>query len=393
MLFRSRYSLAPLAAQKPGLPVREYILWADSWENLSCISDSVGTAPHFFGYILSCGGEFDEQMLADMKARPTLLLDKAEGNAGMTIRKLSSVPPIEAKDPLYFLADMSFALEETPGYDLTRAFPILAETHLRHLGNPPLLLPLDVNRDDDAALIRWYLSGGAVKGRLMLFSAKGSALDVARHLGYIHIIWWPKSEKEKKKEGTTEPDMAFIHPGNGPFMKAVLPNIGENAARTFLGPVSGIWYMVQEVEGDQWYEAKPDPALFAPLPGPRMNPEAKKPVILLSETVDDALSEEMNYHMNVSLSHRFLKEYPDTSSSPLSLQEAFTYVSSIRDEVSDYGMDKRLDRNRAAELFWRFRHDEKATESLRAVFSDTNIPVSNRLEEARRTVGLPAEVR
>lgn len=386
-----RYMAVPLAAKKPGLPIAEYIQWARYEGDLDGITRCVGTAPYFFGYIISCCDDLGDALRTDMRSRTTLLLGPTENAPGITIRKVDSLPPIAAKDPIYFLADMEHALQDTPGYDLSRALPIFEGTLLRHLENQPLLLPLDVQRDD--ALIRWYLAGGAAKGRLMLFSAKGTAKEVARHLGDIHLMWWPKSEREKQENGNDDPDMALMHLGNGPFMKGVLPAISGEAAARFLGPVTGIWYLVEELNGDQWYEAKPDPALAAypkPYPG---KPGVRGPVFMLSEEVDDSLGAEISYNVNIMESRRLMREFPAPDSAPISPEEAFNFVRAHRDEAYGYDISGRENLNKAAELFWRFRMDEKATAILREILGNDTLSAYKRLEEARRAMGLPAEVR
>ncbi|MDL2271738.1 hypothetical protein LJC23_01750, partial [Desulfovibrio sp. OttesenSCG-928-I05] len=391
-----RYMAVRLAVKKPGLPLAEYIQWVQYADDLDGITRCLGTAPTFFGYFISCCDELGDVLRADLRSRKTLLLGPVENAPGIRVRKISSLPPIEAKDPIYFLADMKHALpafDGAPGYDLSRALPIFEGTALRHLENQPLVLPLDVKRDD--ALIRWYFAEGAAQGRLMLFSATGTAKDVARHMGGLHLMWWPKSEKDALADGNDDPSMALMHPGNGPFMKGTLPAINGEAAARFLGPVTGLWYCVEELEGDQWYEAKPDPALAAQHPQTVRTVQDKtdRPVFLLSREVTDALSAERSYNAAIRETRRLMREYPDTGADPISLEDAFAFVRDRRGEVYGYGITGQSNQNKATELFWRFRKDEKATGILREILGNDNTPARKRLEEARRAVGLPAEVR
>ncbi len=383
----ARYRIIPLMVKKPGLPLAEYLAWSRFKSDLDGITRCLGTEPAYLGYLIGCCDDFGTLLQRHLKERGILLLGGKSG-PGIAVEKTDapSLEGHEGESGLYLLADMRHALENAPGeelrYDLSRAYPVFANSPLRHLENQPLLLPLDLKRPEDAALFAWYRDEAAGEGRLLLFAAEGSPEAVAGHLADLHLMWWPQSPEEQALSGNDKPDLSLMHIESGPFMLGVLPNIKGEAASRFLGPIRALWFLQQGAEQDQWYEARPEPAL------PRLSSRAATPAFLISRDIDEAFDLTTADRFVIELSRRLLQENPDPA---MTRKQAFDSVKALDQELYDWGLEKPEHREEAILLFWRFQKDDAATEPLRGILAQQELSVRKRLHEARRALGIMEE--
>ena len=327
------------------------------------------------GYLIGCCDKLGDDLRAAMKKQGLMLMESGSG-PGPVVRKADAPPaaPLPEQGSFFLLADISHALKEAPAYDHKRAYPVLAGTLLRRLENQPLLLPLKAGDEGDEALLRWYADKGWQSGRVLLLSSKADPQTLAAHLATLQLMWWP----QKEKDGTTKEKMAYMRYQSGTFLTAMLPNIKDEGAQRFFGPITGLWFGVQEVEGDQWYSATPRPAPAALFKG--------TPTLLIGTDVDKQLRTQYRLHEWVQLSRSLLAKYPAPARTPL---QAATFVGEAEKELYQWGFKSVSERNLATEYLWRFRGEAAATEKLRAILSDDSIKHSTqKLRDARKAMGI-----
>lgn len=365
-----RYPAVRLLAEKPGMSRAEYLAWAPYSADLNNIKTCVGTEPRSFGYLIGCCDKLGDVLRADMKKQGLMLMESGTG-LGIAVRKVDGPPALPAPEQgtFFLLADMSQALKNAPAYDLNRVYPVLAGTPLRHLENPPLLLPLKAGDEGDEALLRWHAEKGWQQGRTLLLSSKAAPKALAAHLATLQLMWWP----QKDKDGAEKEQMAYMHYQNGAFMTAVLPYLKGEVAARFLGPVTGLWFGVQEVEGDQWYSAA--------LQAPAEQPLAGAPTLYITPEVNKQLGVQYRLRGWVELARYLLAKYPVPARTPL---QATSFVGEAEKELYQWGFKSAAERKTATEYLWRFRGDAEATEKLRAILSDDAVKHSaQKLRDAR----------
>lgn len=371
-----RYPAVSLLAQTPGLPRAEYLAWAPYRSDLNDIKACVGENPRSFAYLIGCCDKLGDLLRASMKKRGVMLTSAGSG-PGITLRKVDAPPltPSPEQGALFLLADMRQAFKDAPSYDFSRAYPLLADTPLRRLENQPLILPLKPGNGGDEALLRWYADKGWQQGRAVLLSSKADPKNLAAHLATLQLMWWPRQDKD----GAEKEQMAYMHYQNGAFLTGFLPHLKGEAAARFLGPVTGIWFGVKEVESDHWYAAAPEAPVTLPLPG--------LPTLLLAPDARQDLRTQYRLREWVELARALLAESPVPAQTPA---QAVNFVSRTERELYQWGFKSVAERKIAIGYLWRFRADPEATAKLRAIFSDKAVTQgAQKLRDARKALGIP----
>ena len=400
-----RYNCLSLLAQKPGLPTSEYLLWNRDRNDLRSIRRCLGATPAAYAFFINDSGELGVRLRAAMKQQGTLVLDGWHG-PGVTLTKTERfVPALPKGESLYLLVDMALAMKDAPTYDLGRAHPIFAGTPLRHLGNQPLVLPLNPANASDAAVLEWYNDKGWQAGRILLFSATGSALDVARHWGSTHLLWW----HDDKRPNTEDAQLAYLHPESGHFMLGLLPQIRGKAASRFLGPVTGLWFGTSAVTDSGWaedkYEARPEPGV-SPLPvptSPRTSPilarfscaatTKQKPApyadatatVAIGASIHAKLNASWQYNYLVGMAQQLLQEHPGDAT-PM---QAFSFSEKTLKQLREWDISRSRHTRSAISYLWQFRNDQKTVALLTGIFSKKDIPARSRMEQARQALSSP----
>ena len=409
-----RFAAVSLLADRPGLPISEYLFWQKYAGDFRSISSCVGTSPTSYAYLIGCCDKLGVLTKNMLKEQGSFIIGGQEG-PGVTMTRAETFLPAEnTSGNLYLLADMSQALKNAPAYDLSRAIPVFQGHLFRYLKNQPLVLPLNPKNAGDAALIAWYSDKGWKAGRTVLFSATGSPSQVAAHWASIHLLWWPSS----KKKADEEPDLAYMHPESGHFWLAVLPNLKGKAVSRFLGPVTALWFGRETVDKNGWldekYEARPEtaPSLAgrtSPLSSPILewatgnkggskggdNGQAvKKPyseataTVVLGKEIRSATSDTFVHAYRIALSKHLDKKYPDEKTPPLA---TFAFVNATMEMLNEWKITSARDVTAASEYLWRFRNDTAIEKRIRDILSNEDLRPYERLRKVRRALGLPAE--
>lgn len=398
-----RYGSIPLMAEKPGLPVSEYLFWQKYRQDLASVTSRVGASPRHYGYILGCMDNLMPVTTGMLKAQGTFILGGQTGPGVAVTRTETFAPAKRLSGKLYLLADMGLAMKDAPEYDLSRAWPIFRGMLFRHMTNQPLVLPLNPQNPKDAAVIKWYAEEGWEKGRTLLFSAVGSPEEVARHWT-VHLVWWP----DKESPGD-EPDLAYLHPVSGHFMTGVLPQLKGAAVHRFLGPVTGLWFGRWNVDKTGWvaerYEARPEEtprpvaALAKPLRSPLLDwfsgektekpaaPPASPaaPTILLGAGLLEESGAAYSLNYRVTLARSLDTQFHDPAASPVSV---FSFVDNAVTMMGEWGMDRDEHVRPAAAYLWRFRADPAVEKRVLDILSQKELRPCDRLNMVRRTLGL-----
>lgn len=413
--FLQRLSAIPLMAEKPGLPISEYVFWQKYEDDLASITSCVGTSPRYYGYLLGCLGDLMTATTGMLKAQGTFILGGQTG-PGVTVAHTEEFTPSRnISGNLYLLADMQLAMKDAPEYDFTRAVPIFRGMLYRHMVNQPQVMPLNPKNPKDAAIIKWYGEKGWMEGRTLLFSAVGSPEEVARHWGTVHLVWWP----DEDKPADTEPGLAYYHPVSGHFMAGMLPMLKGPGVSRFLGPVTGLWFGRWNVDKNGWvaekYEARPEEAprtaamtrhtpirsaLFERLSGaaaeaetPETGSDAKTsapkpegpPTILLGKEILSGMSAAYRYNYRIILARSLSAEYPAPALSPL---DVFSFADNAVTMLNEWGIQLGEEVNPAAEYLWRFRADPMVEKRIRDILSQKELRPYERLRKVRRVLGL-----
>lgn len=412
-----RYEAIPLIAQKPGLPLAEYLFWQQYKQDLASVTACVGTSPSSYAYLLGCMDKLMTATTNEMKARGSFLLGGQTGPGVTMTRTGDFAPARNLSGSLYLLADMALAMKDAPAYDLDRACPIFRGTLYRYMENQPLVLPLNPDNPKDAAVITWYADKGWRQGRTLLFSAVGSPADVARHWASVHLLWWPSG----KGKADADPDLAFLHPVSGHFMTGLVPQLKGKGVSRFLGPITGLWFGRRNVDKNGWFdekfEARPEtaPTLTAaprtPLRSPLLDwfakertqgetERAEKPLpvqtapayaeatatIILSKEVRKATGDAYRYNYRINLARQIDAKYKDDKAAPM---DVFSFVDNAVTMLGEWGLTSGRDVAPATEYLWRFRNDPALEKRVRDILSDTKQRPYERMRKVRRALGLP----
>lgn len=404
--FLERCAAVPLIAEKPGLPVSEYLFWGKYRDDLRGISRCVGTNPGHYAFLIGCCGELGAATKKMMKARGSFMLGSHDG-PGMTLTRAEAFQPERnLEGNLYLLADMSLALEKAPPCDLSRAHPIFRGMLLRHMENQPLVLPLDPKNEGDRKVIDWYASDGWKQGRTLLFSATGSPADIARHWGSVHLLWWPSGKKSPEKE----PALAYLHPESGHFMLAMVPNLKGKDVSRFFGPVTGLWFGRRTVDKTGWveemYEARPvaAPARTAgktPLRSPLWEKltgakaENEKPVyteatatIILGEELRRATTKTYSHNYRIDMARNLERSFKDSAAPP---REMYAFVDDALNDLGKWEIEGDGNLAQAVEYLWRFRENPEAVKIIRDTLAQKQLRPCERMRKVRRSLGLPEQ--
>lgn len=411
--FLQRAEAVPLMAEKPGLPVSEYLFWQKYKKDLASVTACVGTAPRHYGYILGCMGDLMAATADMLKAQGTFVLGGQTG-PGVTITRTEDFTPGKGlSGGLYLLADMQLAMKDAPEYDFSRAVPIFRGMLYRHMVNQPQVMPLTPKNPKDAAIIKWYEEKGWAEGHALLFSAVGSPEDVARHWATTHLVWWPDSDKP----ADAEPDLAYYHPVSGHFMAGMLPMLKGPGVSRFLGPITGLWFGRWNVDKNGWvaekYEARPEEtplaatvrrapirsALFERLSGaapetdtaetPAPKPEGP-PAILLGKEILDGMNAVYRYNYRIVLARSLNAEDPDPALSPM---DVFSFADNAVTTLNEWGITRGEEVNPAAEYLWRFRANPEMVKRIRDILSQKELRPYERLRKVRHMIGLSETVK
>ena len=405
--FAQRLEAVPLIAEKPGLPVSEYLFWQRYKEDLASVTSCVGTNPSSYAYLLGCMDKLMTETTNQMKARGSFILGGQTGPGVAMARVEAFTPARNLSGSLYLLADMGLAMKDAPEYDLDRAYPIFRGMLYRYMKNQPLVLPLNPQNPKDAAVIAWYAEKGWQAGRTLLFSAAGNAADVARHWGSVHLLWWPDS----RKKTDADPDLAYLHPVSGHFMTGMLPQLKGKGVSRFLGPITGLWFGRRNVDKTGWidekYEARPEvlPAPMASSRAPLRSPlldwvagaEAEKAeaapahseqtaTIILSREIRQATGDVYRHNYRVNLARQIDRKFKDESMPPLAV---FSFTDNAVTMLNEWGLSRGKEVAQATEYLWRFRNDPVIEKRIRDILADTKLSPYERMRKVRRALGLP----
>ncbi len=404
-----RYDLIPLAAKQPGLPVSEYFFWRKYKSDLSSVTSCVGTEPVFYAYLLGCMDKLMTETTNQLKSRGTFILSGHSG-PGVTMTRTDTLTPgSNLSGKLYLLVDMDLALKKkgVPKYDLSRTHPIFQGMLYRHMERQPLVLPLNPSSPQDAALIDWYAQTGWKEGRALLFSAVGSAANVAQHWGLLHLLWWESNKAEKDDE----PPLAYLHPESGHFMAGLLPALQGKAVTRFLGPITALWFGIQDVNETGWieekYEARPEmpPAVPAPPHARLRSPildwftdaepdtvEQAPPAyseatatVLVDGDIRSALNKSFGRNNRVRYALDLDEKYHDPTASP---KDVLDFVVTSLKELDKWGIDCGENQATAMEYLWRFRNDANVDARVRDILSQEDLRPYERMRKLRRVLGL-----
>ncbi len=404
--FFERCEAVPLIAQKPGLPVAEYLFWRKYKQDLDSVSACVGTAPRSYAYLLGCMDTLMTETTNRMKARGSFFLGGQTGPGVVMTRTAAFTPAKNLSGNLYLLADMGLAMKDAPEYDLSRAYPIFRGMLYRYLEDQPLVLPLNPGDPKDAAVLDWYADKGWALGRTVLFSAVGTPAEVAGHWGSVHLLWWPGRGKPKD----ADPDLAFLHPVSGHFMAGMLPRLKGNGVTRFLGPVTGMWFGRRTVDATGWvdekYEARPE---IAPAPSAARASSIRSPLldwasgkpepketapgyseatatIVLGVDVRKALGEGYGHNYKIELARSIDETFGDASQPPLAV---FRFVDNAVDTLAEWGITRDRDVRTAIGYLWQFRDDPKVEQRVRTILSQKELRPYKRMRKVGRVLGLP----
>lgn len=143
----------------------------------------------------------------------------------------------------------------------------------------PVLMPINPNRTEDAALLVWYAAGGSSLGKALLLASFDEPKKLARRMAAWHL--WvghgdavfdanavqadaSKQDGDKNRAAGNIPRLLTAHPCEGSLLLALFPNLEGEAAALFMGREEAIWFAVPEEDGTVWYKAENPDAAKAP---------------------------------------------------------------------------------------------------------------------------------